>query len=573
MKEDVFDDDFLDYLLFDDDYPAGNEVVAESNDPIIKILDEVNSLIFKSGLDPDILERIEVCTTELQLKLNMTAMQLVFISILMEKGCKMDYGAIAKFVNCSRLRIITYADEMHTLLKRRYVGVAKDSDGDDCFYINKEAKDALIQDKEYVAKSYKNLKLKEFLDVMSQLVQDRIDKNISFDYYKDEITALLSSNAKLKFVKELHRMKLSFEDTSVFLACVYYMVEKGMAIDDEIRCLTDTVRYSNTIQSQKSPLFKHNLVEKKSRGFFSSASSIVMTADARMKFLPGIDVAQDCNSEEDVRRGLIRHEDIEAKQLFFNMGEQTTMDELSSMLRDESFKSIKQRLEEKNLRTGFCVCLYGAPGTGKTEFVRQIARLTQRDVMLVDIAGLRDKYVGESEKSVRRIFKSYKKYCDECAREPILFLNEADGIISKRRENVEHSVDTMENAMVDIILNEMENFKGIMFATTNHQLNMDPATERRFIYRVELHKPDAQTRAKIWGSLLPDISGSVAESLSKDYELAGGNIENISRLATVNEVLYGKKPSLEQLQDYCEAEVRGLKKQGERKYIAGFGKM
>ena len=71
------------------------------------------------------------------------------------------------------------------------------------------------------------------------------------------------------------------------------------------------------------------------------------------------------------------------------------IDRLTSLLSTESLPSIQQRLEEQGMRKGFVCLFYGAPGTGKTETVLQIARQTGRDLMQVDIAGLRDKWVGE----------------------------------------------------------------------------------------------------------------------------------------------------------------------------------
>ncbi len=99
------------------------------------------------------------------------------------------------------------------------------------------------------------------------------------------------------------------------------------------------------------------------------------------------------------------------------------------------------------MRKGFACLFYGAPGTGKTESVLQIARQTGRDIMQVDIAGMRDKYVGESEKNIKAVFQNYRELCKKSEVMPILFFNEADALINKRTERIEHSVDKMDNAM------------------------------------------------------------------------------------------------------------------------------
>ena len=93
--------------------------------------------------------------------------------------------------------------------------------------------------------------------------------------------------------------------------------------------------------------------------------------------------------------------------------------------------------------------------------------------MQVDIAGMRDKYVGETEKNIKAVFARYRDICRNSEVQPILFFNEADAIFNKRSENIQHSVDKMENAMQNIILQEMEDLDGILIATTNLTSNLD----------------------------------------------------------------------------------------------------
>ena len=220
------------------------------------------------------------------------------------------------------------------------------------------------------------------------------------------------------------------------------------------------------------------------------------------------------------------------------------------------------------MRKGFACLFYGAPGTGKTETVLQIARQTGRDLMQVDIAGLRDKYVGESEKNIKQVFARYRKLCKNSEVMPILFFNEADAVINKRTENVEHSVDKMDNAMQNIILQEIEDLDGILIATTNLTSNLDKAFERRFLYKVEFHKPDTDVKTKIWRSMLKDISDDDALQLATHFDFSGGQIENIARKRTVDYILSGKRASLDDLESYCRAEL--LDNKNQRSHIAGF---
>ena len=104
----------------------------------------------------------------------------------------------------------------------------------------------------------------------------------------------------------------------------------------------------------------------------------------------------------------------------------------------------------------------------------------------------------------------------------------------------------------------MESLDGILIATTNLANNMDSAFERRFLYKVEFEKPDTEARAKIWKSMLPSLNKDDATVLSERFpKFAGGQIENITRKVTVNEVLRGGTTKLEDIVSLCEHETFG----------------
>lgn len=113
----------------------------------------------------------------------------------------------------------------------------------------------------------------------------------------------------------------------------------------------------------------------------------------------------------------------------------------------------------------------------------------------------------------------------------------------------------MENAIQNIILQEMEQLEGIMIATTNLTKNLDKAFERRFIYKIEFERPTIEARTAIWQSMIPNLDERVALSLAAQYDFSGGQIENIARKRTVSLILSGAEPSAEQLNDFCRAEI------------------
>ena len=114
----------------------------------------------------------------------------------------------------------------------------------------------------------------------------------------------------------------------------------------------------------------------------------------------------------------------------------------------------------------------------------------------------------------------------------------------------------MENALQNIILQEMETLDGILIATSSMPDNLDTAFNRRFLYRVWFGQPDAKARQAIWHSMMPELSEADTSALSQEYALNGGQIENVVRQATIDAILYGQSASLDTLKRYCLQKLR-----------------
>ena len=190
--------------------------------------------------------------------------------------------------------------------------------------------------------------------------------------------------------------------------------------------------------------------------------------------------------------------------------------------------------------TGLNSLLYGTPGTGKTELVQQLARKTGRDIFIVDMSQVRDKYVGESEHNLARIFTTYRSYVARMRKTPILFCNECDAIFGSRLERTSGSVDKMENALQNILLEQMEKLQGIMICTTNLTSALDKAFERRFLLKLQLPKPNNEARKHIWATMLPGLSEEQTTILANRFDFSGGQIQNVTRKQIINSIFTGK---------------------------------
>lgn len=240
--------------------------------------------------------------------------------------------------------------------------------------------------------------------------------------------------------------------------------------------------------------------------------------------------------------------------MFFSGELKEQLSLLSNSLNEEHYKNLCERLEENQLPKGIAALFYGEPGTGKTESVMQIARATGRDIMHVDISATKTCWFGESEKLIKKVFTDYRRLCKKSVIKPILLFNEADAVFSKRKDVGSGSVAQTENAIQNIILEEMEQLGGILIATTNLADNLDHAFERRFLFKIRFDKPTIEAKTNIWMNKLPSLSKDDAHTLASNYDFSGGQIENITRKVLMQEIINDIKPSINGLITICNEE-------------------
>lgn len=330
----------------------------------------------------------------------------------------------------------------------------------------------------------------------------------------------------------------------------------GINLINELKCLfsvRDRAEYLNLFKEEKHKLQELDLVEITSiSSLFGPQTGLVLTDKGKELFF-----------EEDAKlfiqkvdkKDLVNCEDIKPKQLFFSENEQRQLSMVGDSLMEENYRTLTERLESKGLSKGIAVLLYGAPGTGKTESVMQWARQSGRDIVHVDLSASKSMWYGESEKIVKDIFTRYRQQCKRSKIKPILLFNEADGLFSKRKDMSRgSSVDQTENTIQNILLEEMEKLDGILIATTNLEENLDRAFERRFLFKIRLDKPGVEAKKNIWQDKLPILSAEQALKLASDFDFSGGEIDNIVRKTTMQEVLEGGVPTMESIVKLCSQE-------------------
>ena len=175
---------------------------------------------------------------------------------------------------------------------------------------------------------------------------------------------------------------------------------------------------------------------------------------------------------------------------------------------------------------GISVLFAGSSGTGKTMAAEVLANELRLDLYRIDLSAVVSKYIGETEKNLRRVFDAAEEGG------AILLFDEADALFGKRSE-VKDSHDRYANVEVSYLLQRMEAYRGLAILTTNMKQALDTAFLRRLRFVVEFPFPDAAQRAEIWRRIFPRKTPTEALDAARLARLnvAGGNIRNIALYA------------------------------------------
>jgi hypothetical protein len=165
----------------------------------------------------------------------------------------------------------------------------------------------------------------------------------------------------------------------------------------------------------------------------------------------------------------------------------------------------------------------GPSGTGKTMAAETLAADLDLDLYRVDLSAVVSKYIGETEKNLRRLFDA----ADDAA--AVLLFDEADALFGRRTE-VRDSHDRYANVEVSYLLQRMEQYRGIAVLTTNFRDALDPAFSRRLRFVVEFPFPDPAARLEIWRRAFPPqtpVEGLDLQALAH-LNLSGGGIRSVA---------------------------------------------
>ena len=547
--------------------------MKSTSNNLLSAFAEIWRLSHRCQLEPvffdDIQPTVRYISNKLKLKSRgeHLSMQCIILSLLIDAQEPMTCKAISEFLCVSNIQLLAFNQDFEKLVELRMIRCLysmRRGEPSRSYCIETEFVEAVKSNKKYEPRDYSQYTAREVL----RHINRQLDiASHECDYYNQmvrEIKFLIEKTQHTEFSKHLLSLPISDPELVLFLIIASLQIFKRMSaigpslyndILEESFCVEDLC---NSINDDEGRLVKHNLLENAMDDGIKMPDYFRLTENACKTVLKEFNYCPSFTQEKTIDE-LIQPDKITEKTLYYNKEEKLQLQRLTDLLDVERLAIVQQRLKEAGKQVGICALLHGVAGGGKTESVYQMARRTNHPIFMVDAAALKSKYVGDSEKNVRALFAQYDQMVSTCNVQgrpiPILLFNECDAIMGRRMIGAQHSIDKMENAIQNIILQAMETFRGIMIATSNlADTNLDGAFERRFLIKVNFRKPESEVKAKIWKAMLPDLSDDCAMQLSSCFDFTGGEIDNVTRKLTIDKLLYDQEYTLDHIVSVCQEE-------------------
>src|SRR5690606_10424034 len=404
-------------------------------------------------------------------------------------------SSVFKYLGFPEYKIMFFMDDINALFQKKMLKKDRHfSEKEMDYEINKDIAYAISQNLHIYEQ---NPEKKNFIQILEEFdkYSDQFDDNIiTKREFRMYIHNLHSEYPHIKFFQEMQKWKLDDFEKFFLLDTIWDAVSRGdndfnthvmNTATDHHKDHTSSLYYFNSILDGEFKLTTLKLIELSKENYRNQIRAKL--SKNLLKFLRENENIQIEFFEEENQQ-LIQTKSIQRKELIYNEKEIQSIEILKNAISETKFKQLQKRLKSKPMPLGIAVLLHGEPGTGKTETVYQLAKSAGRNIFKVDISATKSMWFGESQKLVKKIFTDYQEFKETEKKCPILLFNEADAVIGKRKAAGSSNVADTENAIQNILLEELENFDGILFATTNLIGNLDSAFERRFLYKINFEK-------------------------------------------------------------------------------------
>ena len=374
---------------------ANPKSVLESFEYIVELAED-------SNLDNDFLEKASRHIKYAGRKLKLTPMQVILLAMFVDRSedCNIMISEIAKYAGCRTTKILRLSNDIDVLESKHYLR-ASHNRKTLTYRVPGEVLKSLRKNEPYIHKAEPVDDTQTFFDRFNKLMNEKNDNELTHDSLLEQTMYMLEEIKNTKFATELRRYRFCQEDTLLFIFMAHLFIENN---DDNIGFHDIDDIFDNEeipgwlkreFRSRRSEHFLAGLIENVNEDGMARSDAFKLTDKAKEELLCELNIENVGKSD----KGLIKADTLAEKNLIYNTSERDLITELSSILSESRFEEVQTRLRSAGMRPGFCCIFYGAPGTGKTESVYQIARQTGRNIMRVDVDKIKSCWVGESEKT------------------------------------------------------------------------------------------------------------------------------------------------------------------------------
>ena len=529
------------------------------------IVSEKMKTVDRMGRDGISLDKAARAAAEIQAlmqRLELSKMQVLILTALVAHSSRprMDSDDIAEYLGMAYLKFLTHIGELEGLMAAGYILLGPEGQ----IYIENEAIRSLRKDRRPEKPKMEDLTTADILGRLRHIVTMVRAEMVSMDDGLDAIRLLLDLNPETSLTR-CYRKRIEYiiprEEQMIVFSMLYHYYYEG---DEMINWLEISNYFSNEQYGALLGLYHNEQLAVQRKCVIEYAFDAGVQSKDFFRLTDAVleEMLSDVGGMRKREAGVpssrkIAVSSVPPKHMFYNPDEARQVAQLKELLSEPHFTEVCKAMKDRGMRTGFSCLFHGGPGTGKTETVYQLARSCRRDIFVVDVARIKSCWVGESEKNISEVFAQYRCCVQGGGRTPILLFNEADAILGVRQEGALRASERMENSIQNILLQNLEDFDGILIATTNLEQNLDRAFERRFLYKLRFEKPSLEARNMIWRELMPGMTQDVALQLAERYSFSGGQIENVARKSAIASILEGHEPSLEVIRSFCDEESLG----------------
>jgi len=521
---------------------------------VLKDMSVLNKASKKSKLSAGKLKGSDAAATRLATYLGVSKVQAYLFAatfFINLKETHADISDIGRYIGWEDADTVCYIPEFKDMVAKKYLEFSRVRYQLDDSFLTRRIRVAspllvCVFDNKPVSEMEKEppMDVFKFVHEVSELIEFRTSSMIPSAELFASVRGMEKEHPELTLPAELIHKSLAIEDrVLLYEICDDLVAHVGTALVQTLEDILEDVRLRlnkiKEILAGRDELTKLGLIKLEGAKLLGDAT-IGLTQMGMELFLgEHMDLFA-----TDMDQDLLKPESLTKKELYFDGELSQQLHFLQNSLMEENYLKMQERLVSMNMPGGIAAILYGEPGTGKTESVYQMARETGRGIVHVNISEAKSMWFGESEKKIKEIFTKYARLCRGSVLKPILLFNEADAIFGKRKEALRGSVDQTENTIQNIILEEMEQLEGILIATSNLASNLDPAFERRFLFKIRFSKPSLEVNEQIWRSKLGWLDAEGSKRLAASYAFSGGEIDNVVRKVAMEEVLTGEKPGM-----------------------------